>query len=271
MLHLLQLEWKKIIPNRAFKIAIGMYLVLLPLLFFTIKSAMRPSRHDMEQLAIIETLYKFPNIWDTVSYWASWLTFFLLVYLAVWMVTSEYSQKTMRQNLITGMERRSYLMGKLIMMASLNLGATLYMASVAGVLGHLAGGYGDPFGHEIYAIGRFFVQNMFYMSFAFMLAILLKRSGLAMIMFFAYVLIVERVIRYLVFLNLLENLRLGSYFPASAAWDVVPMYMVKKVPNFMDDDVVNIILSYDTATGLTIGYTALFLFIAYRVFMSRDL
>lgn len=221
-------------------------------------------------MAIIESFYVFPNIWDTVSYWASWLTFFLLIYLAIWMVTSEHTFKTMRQNLITGMERRSFLLGKMLMITMLVVLVTLYMAAVAFVFGWLAGGYGDPFSHEISAIWRFFVQNMFYMSFALMLAIIFNRSGLAMIVFFAYLLIIERIIRYLVFLNLLDKLYWGSYFPGSAAWDVVPFYMAKKLPSF-DEEITNIILPYDIATGITIAYTVIFLAIAYRVFMARDL
>lgn len=270
MIHLLQLEWKKLAPNRAFKIVIGMYVILLPLLYLTIKSMFTPSMGGKAEMAIIESFYVFPNIWNTMSYWASWLTFFLLIYLVIWMITSEHTFKTMRQNLITGMERRSFLLGKIAMMTTLVLLATWYMAIVTFVFGWKGGGYGDPFGHEIDAIWRFFVQNMFYMSFAFMLAIVFNRSGLAMITFFAYLLIIERIIRYLVFLNLLDKLEWGSYLPGSAAWDVVPLYMAKKVPSF-SPEISNIILPYNLATGLTIGYTILFLAIAYSVFMKRDL
>jgi len=269
MIHLLKLEWKKLSPNRAFRITIGMYIVLLPLLYLTVKSAMKPGGRSSE-LAIIESFYQFPNIWETISYWASWLTFFLLVYLAVWMVTSEINYKTMRQNLITGMNRREYLLGKILLMLLLTALATMYMAGVTLFFGWLSGGYGKPITEETGAIWRFFVQNMFYMSFAFMLAIILKRSGLTMIIFFAYILIVERIIRYLVFNNLIDNLKGGSYFPASAAWDVVPMYMVKKLPSF-DSKTADIILSYNVASLITVGYSFLFLGIAYKVFMSRDL
>lgn len=270
MLYLLQLEWKKLAPNRAFRTAMGMYIILLPLLYLTIKSMMKTSSDGGAEIAILESFYVFPNIWDTISYWASWLTFFLLTYLAIWMVTSEHTYKTMRQNLITGMDRRSFLLGKLLMMTILALFATLYMTAVTFVFGSLAGGYGAPWGAEISAVWRFFVQNMFYMSFAFMLAIAFNRSGLAMLIFFAYLLIIERIIRYLVFLNLLDKLYWGSYFPGSAAWDVIPFYMAKKLPSF-DQEITNIILPYDVATGMTIGYTILFWGISYRIFMTRDL
>jgi ABC-type transport system involved in multi-copper enzyme maturation permease subunit len=270
MIHLLQLEWKKLAPNRSFKIAAGMYVILLPLLYLTIQSMIKPSAGGGGEMAIIQSFYVFPNIWDTVSYWASWLTFFLLIYLTIWMITSEHTFKTMRQNLITGMERRSFLLGKIYMMTLLAALATIYMAMVAFIFGWFAGGYGSPWGHEISAVWRFFVQNMFYMSFALMLAVLFKRSGLAMIIFFAYLLIIERIIRYLVFLNVLDNLYWGSFFPGSAAWDVVPFYMMKKLPSF-EQEGGNIILPYDTATAVTVAYTILFLLIAHKIFMSRDL
>jgi ABC-type transport system involved in multi-copper enzyme maturation permease subunit len=268
MIHLLQLEWKKLAPNRAFKIAVGMYIILLPLLYLTIKSMINQS--GASGVDMIEAYYVFPNIWNTVSYWASWLTFFLLTYLSIWMITSEHTFKTMRQNLITGMERRSFLLGKIGMMTVLAGAATIYMVIVTLAFGWFAGGYGNPFGHEISAIWRFFVQNMFYMSFSLMLAILFKRSGLALIIFFAYLLIIERIIRYLVFLSLLKKLYWGSFLPGSAAWDVVPIYMGDSMLSG-DSETANIILSYNTATGVTIAYTILFLFIAYKVFMSRDL
>jgi ABC-2 type transport system permease protein len=269
MIHLLKLEWKKLSPNRSFRVTIGMYIVLLPLLYLTVKSSMKPGGVTAE-LAIIESFYQFPNIWETMSYWASWLTFFLLVYLSVWIITSEINYKTMRQNLITGMNRREYLLGKILLMAALAVFATIYMAGITLFFGCMSGGYGKPFTEEAGAIWRFFLQNMFYMSFAFMLGIILKRSGLTMIIFFAYVLIVERIIRYLVFSNLIDNLKGGSYFPASAAWDVVPFYVAKRLPSLVDD-FNDIILPYNLASLLTVGYSLLFLGIAYKVFMSRDL
>ncbi|MDC0230869.1 hypothetical protein OAK19_02800 [Aureispira] len=268
MLHLFKLEWKKLYPNRAFKIITILYVLLLPLLFFTVKSATKPNAP--RQLNIIEPLYKFPLIWESMAYWASWLAFFLLVYLSVWIVTSEYNSKTMRQNIITGLSRKNFLIAKFLLIISLAGFATLYMSINALTIGYITGGYGDPWGEETAAIGRFFVQTIFYMSFAFMLAIIFKKSGLTMIIFFAYVMIIERIIRYLVFLNIFENLSAGSYFPASAAWDVVPMYMVKHVPDF-SNKVANIILPYDIAVSLTIFFSFIFLLIAAFVFLRRDL
>lgn len=266
MLALLQLEWKKYASNRIFRIAIGMYLLILPLMYLSVKSGTTLQ----EGLFFVDPMYRFPGIWTTMTYWASWLTFFLLVYLSVWGFTAEHQQKTLRQNLITGLSRQQFFVAKLLSMCTMALFATLYVVLLAVVFGMIAGGHGYVFDKELYAIPRFFVQTIFYMSFAFMLAVLLRKSGLAIIVFYGYILVVERIVRYLVFQNLFDNLSAGSYFPASAAWDVLPMSLVKSVKDIGTKNL-DIFLPYDLALGLTLLYTSLFLGIAYRVFMRRDL
>lgn len=270
MLHLLQLEWKKLAPNRLFRISISLYVLLTPLLYFTIR-AMMNTKEGTPQAVLFRPLYVFPDLWETTAYWTSWLTYFLFAYLSVWMMTSEYDNKTLRQNIITGISRQAMFASKVQMILVLALGATFYLMLVTCVIGWWEGGYGYWWGVESLALGRFFVQTVFYMSFAFMLAIIFRKSGLSMIIFFAYLAIIERVIRYLVFGQLLlDNLKAGSYFPGSAAWDVIPFYLVKRIPDF-DEGLLDILLSFEVATTLTILYSLLFLGIAYRVFAKRDL
>lgn len=269
MLHLLQLEWKKIAPNRLFKISVALYFILMPLLFFTIKTIMNPEEGS-PQAVLFRPFYVFPDLWETTAYWTSWLTYFLLTYLSVWMVTTEYDNRTLRQNIITGIERRSLFLSKLLMILALALGATVYLLLATSIIGWWQGGYGYQWGEESFALGRFFVQAVFYMSFAFMLAILFRKSGLTMIVFFAYLAIIERVIRYLVFGQLIGELKWGSYFPGSAAWDVVPLYLVRRIPDF-SEGMLDILLPLELATALTVMYTVLFFSIAYWVFSKRDL
>lgn len=269
MLHLLQLEWKKIAPNRLFKISVGLYFLLTPLLYYTIKSGMTPD-DGSSQGALFRQFYVFPNLWETTAYWTSWLTYFLLTYLSVWMLTTEHDNRTLRQNIITGVERHSFFLSKLLMMVGLALVATLYLMLVTCVIGWFEGGYGNQWGTESLVLVRFFIQAMFYMSFAFMLAMIFRKSGLTMIVFFSYLLIIERIIRYLLFGQLMDNLYAGSYLPGSAAWDTLPLYLVKKIPDF-DQDMLKILLPLDIATVLTIIYTIVFFGIAYWVFSKRDL
>jgi len=266
MIHFLKLEWLKLRNFQTFKISVILYIILLPLLFMAVQAMFL----NNSQAALISNhLFKYPNIWDTYAYWASWLTFFILVYLSVLSISSEFTNKTLRQNLITGVERGQYLMGKGLIMVMLSLGATVYLFLITMLFCFINGGSGNIFsGIEI--LPRFFIQNLGYMSFAFMLAVLLRRSGLVMILFFAYVLIVERIIRYLIFLQLIDNLEIGSYFPASVLWDVVPFFMVNSAEG-LDKDISRIMLDPWVAVGITVGYIALFWVITVRSFMRKDL
>jgi ABC-type transport system involved in multi-copper enzyme maturation permease subunit len=277
MLHLLQLEWKKIASNRLFKVSAALYLLLMPLLYFTMRAMMNPSevfegeRRGVAQDMIFRPFYTFPEVWETTTYWASWLTYFILTYLVVWMVTSEYSNRTMRQNIITGISRRSLFLSKFLMIVLLALGATLYVGIVTLVVGAWEGGYGYWFSKETLVLGQFFVQTLFYMTFALLLAIWTRRSGLTMLIFFAYLMIVERVVRYLVFHNILGSLKTGSYLPGNAASDALPLYVLDRMPDVVDGKMLDAYLPVDVAVYLTMGYIVLFSGLAYWVFSKRDL
>jgi ABC-2 type transport system permease protein len=277
MIHSLQLEWRKLAPNRAFKVAVTMYFVLLPLMFLAVKASHSDKGSSNNSAAINMLLgnYKFPQIWHSMSYWASWLTFFLLTYLAVWMVTSEHEFKTSRQNIITGMERNQYLLGKLQMLVMLILGAAVYMVIVATVFGYMAGGFGTPFSMVmIEATRNFLAQTFFYTSFAFMLAIIFKKSGLAMILFFAYILIIERIFYYLIFLQLLGSVELANFLPASAAWFSLPFYMFKANGLGMMEDIGNgnvKFVSESTACYAVLVYSAIFWLISFWRYNKKDL
>ncbi len=277
-MHAFLLEWKKLAPNRIFKIAVAMYIVLLPLMYMAVKAGFGDVEDASEGgnllMGKLMSHYEFPLIWDTVAYWASWLTYFLMTYMAGWMVTSEFEFKTARQNVITGMKRNTYLSGKFLMLVVLISFATLYMIGVVGVFGALAGGYGDPFGKEIWAIRNFFVQTLFYSSFAFMLSVVFRKSGLAMIVFFAYTLIIERIIYYLLFLQVFESSVIGNFMPASIAWFTLPFYLFKMTSEgFMDMGTNNniVFVTENQAFGVSLFYTFICWMISIWVYNRRDL
>ncbi len=249
------------------ELRMGMYILILPLMYMSVKSGTALQ----DNLFFIDPMYRFPGIWVHHELLGKLAHLFLNgLFIGLGGFTAEHQQKTLRQNLITGLSRQQFFGAKLLSMLSIAIFATVYVALLAAVFGGLAGGHGYFVDKEMYAILRFFVQTLFYMSFAFLLAVWLRKSGLAILLFYAYILIGERIFRYLVFQNFLDNLGAGSYFPASAAWDVLPMSIIKSMQDFGGKNV-DIFLPYDIAMGFTVAYTALFLAIAYWVFMRRDL
>lgn len=269
MMHALKLEWLKLRSFQTFKISVILYIILLPLFIMAVQAMFLGNGQASDMLSL-SSLFESPYLWDTTAYWASWLTFFMLVYLSVLSISSEYSNRTLRQNLITGVERTQYLLGKGLIMIVFSLGATLYLAVITILFGLMNGGGGSLFA-GIEVLLRFFIQNLSYASLAFMLAVILRRSGLVMILFFAYVLIVERIIRYLIFAQILQNLKAGSYFPANIFGDTVPFFMVNSVAAGMDPTVLSIMIDPWVATGIAVGYIVFFWAITIRTFMRRDL
>ena len=276
-MYLLKLEWKKMVPNKGFRMAMAMYFILLPLMFMAVKASHNDNGRDNNNAAINMLLsnYQFPKIWDSVAYWASWLTFFLLIYIAVWMVTAEHEFRTARQNLITGMERNQYLFGKMQMLLVLITGCTLYMGLVAFIFGAIAGGYGDTWSWLTFeAMRNFFLQNLFYTSFAFLLAVWFRKSGIATIIFYAYILIIERIVYYLIFLQLLEDTIVANFLPASSAWFSLPFYMFKANNLGMMQDVgfENIrFVDESTACIAILCYTVLFWLLIFGRYNQKDL
>lgn len=276
-MHLLQLEWKKLAPNKMFRVATLMYLILAPLMYLAVKSSMGDAGEAGEGNAAVGLMmshHAFPRIWSTMAYWCSWLTFFLITYLSAWMVTSEHEYRTARQNLITGMERSAFLWGKFQMILVLITGATAYMALLAFLFGLLEGGSGSVVHHEMFAIRNFFVQTFFYGSLSFMFAILFRKGGLAMIFFFSYILIIERIVYYLFFLAFLEDTTIGNYMPASSAWFTLPFYFINSNASGFMEGIANDkikFLSPDQVIWVTLGYSLICWGISYWQFNKKDL
>ena len=111
MLHLLRLEWKKLKPYRLFQVLVLLYIALLPLGFLIGKNIDLP-----DETGGTISFYTFPKVWDALAYAGNWMSFFFLGFLGVLLVTNEFSYKTLRQNLITGMSRKEYFAGKIIFM-----------------------------------------------------------------------------------------------------------------------------------------------------------
>lgn len=266
MLHLLQLEWKKLKPYRLFQVLVFLYIVLLPLGFLIGKNIELP-----EQMGGTLSLYTFPKVWDALAYAGNWISFFFLGFLGVLLVTNEFSYKTLRQNLITGMSRTEYFSGKILFMVVTSLFVAIYYAIVAVGIGAFYTDYVQfdrVFSHAN-LIPQYFLMSFAYMNFAFMLGILLRRMGLALFLYFVYTLLIEMILRYYFHAKIFgENTASKNYYPLNSFEDLAPF----PIPNFGPEmDQMHFFLSNTEAIGFSLFYTAIFIFISYKVFMKRDL
>jgi ABC-type transport system involved in multi-copper enzyme maturation permease subunit len=264
--HLFKLEWKKLATYRLFQILVALYIILLPLSFLIGKDIDLPTENG-------DTIsfYTFPKVWDSLAYAGNWMSFFFLGFLGVLLITNEYSYKTLRQNLITGMSRQEYLIGKYIFMLSASLAVAIYYCIVGLGVGFYYTDYviSETVFQHIDLVPRFFLMSFAYMNFAFMLGVLLRKMGLALFFYFVYTLIIEMVLRYYFHAKIFgEDAESRNYYPLNAFEDLTPFPITNFGPVTQTS---NIFLEPNLAVMLTLVYSAIFIFISYSVFMKRDL
>ncbi|MEN9002108.1 MAG: hypothetical protein ABF242_07335, partial [Flavobacteriales bacterium] len=203
-MRLLQIEYKKIVGNKSFKVFSIMFLVLLPLLAILFPIYWSVPIGTEEFYPFMPT--SFESAWYSVSFISSWFCFFLLSFILIYHITNEYNYRTVRQNIIDGQTRTEYLLGKIYLMLTILFLATLYVF-IIGFIGGLIFSTFEPkdpgmiqtflktfnngmetevetqdFGvitDGMFNVVRFFLQNLGAFSLAFLIGFLAKRGILA--------------------------------------------------------------------------------------------
>jgi hypothetical protein len=169
-------------------------------------------------------IFRYPGIWEWLGYIGNWMVFFVLGFLIVYTISIEMTYKTMRQNVITGLSRTDYFLSKLGLVLTFTLAATLYYALVGFLMGYLSdetATFTEVFSNQ-YAIPRFFLMTFGYLSFAMFIGFVIKNSGLAVLTYLAYGIILEPIIRLFGHRKVFDGLT-HNYYPLNAMEDLAPM------------------------------------------------
>lgn len=193
MLGTLKVEWMKINSYRTFWILLAITIVSIPAFNYMFYNIMDNSFPKMHGKSILGSPFAFPDVWQTVSWNASML-FLVPAILIITLTTNEFTYKTHRQNIIDGWSRGRFIRIKLIGVLLLSLLSTAVVILTAIAFGYI--GNKVPDGVSAWEGSRFalffFVQMISYSLIAFLIALFIKRAGLAMGLFFIY-LILEQV------------------------------------------------------------------------------
>ena len=268
MKELLSLEWKKFKSNTVFRVLVAMYILLAPLIILMGKDIV-----DKMQIPMLTSteIYEFPKIWDYQGYVGNWLVPFCLGFLTIYMITSEVGNKTMRQNILTGMTKKSFFLSKSLSILFIASAATLLYALSTIIIGviHTDGIDLALIFDNNFAIFKFFLLCLGYMSFAMLVAFIIRRGTLAIFFYFFYF-ILESILQGIHVYYYTHVSR--NYWPINSIEDLHPFPLLK-IPDFFVDKEWNfsLLLSSGQAIMMSIIYTTLFFAIAYRSFMKRDL
>ena len=266
-LYLLKLEWLKVRNYMPFLVLSAMYILLLPLFMAVGKSINLP-----KELGGTDVYYMFPNIWQSLAYVGNWLAYFIMGFIAVLTVTNEFSNRTLRQNIISGISRTDFFLSKTYFLIIIALMGTLYYTIVALFYGFFNTEtiYASRMMENIDMIPRYFLMCLSFMSFGFMLGVLLRRTGIALFLYFAYIMFIERIIRYLI-LDRMFGKTAAMFGPMSATNDLTPFPIPKMIKGMAEESNMRIFLTPTESIITASLFMVLFFFIAYFQLKTRDL
>lgn len=278
MKRLLAIELQKIWKNRASKILTITYFVLLSSLALvaSIKFDIGNFKFHLAEMGI----FNFPFIWHFNTYIASILKLFLAIVI-VSMMANEYSYGTLKQNLIDGMSKKEFVLSKFLTVVLFAFTSTVFIFVMSLILGYSFSSYtelGIVFSDSEYLLA-YFVKLVGFFSFCLFLGVLVKRSAFAL--------------GFLMVWNILEAIANGvlsfEIFPKSnTASQITQFFPLESMSNLIVEPFtkLSVIRNVKTAIGandskdysvhfssiiIVLVWTAIFIFLSYRIIKKRDL
>ncbi len=188
MFRLLNIEFHKLKHSKASKVLIITYFILLTstALIATINFDFAQVQFHLAEMGV----FNFPYIWHLSTYLSSAIKFFLLLVI-VSMMANEYSNKTLKQNLIDGLSKKEFVLSKFYTVIIFSLASTIFVFFVSLILGLIYSDFTEIaviFSDLEYMLA-FFIKLVGFFSFGLFLGILIKRAAFAigaMIMWFMF-------------------------------------------------------------------------------------
>lgn len=258
MMKLIQLEWSKLKSYGAFKTLIIVYLVAVPLMNLGIA--------NLNIGAIIPgaSILAYPTVYWITSWLASCFNLIMSV-IIVSITCNEFVFKTFRQNAIDGLTKKQLIISKFWVILLLSAFIALYTFLVSAVTGLFYSNFSDIL-DGVDSIGIYFIQTIGYFSLAFLFAVLLKKPSLAIIVFILTILFDGITI------GLAMPASWFIYFPTEVFSKLTPFPFFKEMIENAKNGGVHIVqLSYTVGVILSLVYSAIILFVSYKILQKRDL
>jgi len=267
MLRLLHIELIKAFNFKALWYLFLIYISALGLILFGVETFINDILGDEGRNLPISlpkmSLYAFPLVWHNLTYLAGFFKIFPAIMVII-LVTNEYSYKTIRQQVITGLSRNELFFAKVSLILATSIIMTLLIGIYALILGFR--------NTEIITFEILFDKSQFllaylfevfaYTSFAYLIATLVKRSGFAVGVLLLWAYIAEPILAY----NLKGNW--GDFLPLQSIGNLI------RIPNSQLMKIFGIefqeYIAY-TDFYIAFGYAVLFNFIVWIIYKKTDL
>lgn len=266
----IELEYYKFRHYRPFLIILGLYVFCFVLSGLSIKYLLdwflEEQRDDEFLKYFIETgipLFDFVDIWQNLGWLATifkWIPAFVIIIS----VTLEYSQKTIRQNIIDGLSKREFLASKIALVGVISVGSAVLLLLLGLFLGFL---YSPVKGlsyilEHIEFVAAYGLEVFVFLCMALFAAFWIRKSGVTIILFLLYTACIEPITTAIVHFKYKWDV---WYFPVEAINLIIRVPFQRFTLGFVQDQV----LWRDVAVAL--GWAGIFIGLSYWMLRRRDL
>ncbi|SHK91142.1 ABC-2 family transporter protein [Chitinophaga jiangningensis] len=223
MKNIIWTEWLKVRTYRTFWVMLLLAVIIPVAANFFMANLF--SNGDLKKATqLMGQPFSFPDIWLSVASISSY-TSGLFAILLIILTTNEYTFRTNRQNIIDGWDRREFVYAKLFWLVALSVLA-LVVSTLTGIIVGLS--YGDTsVSFEDYRyIVYYFLQVLVALAIALLIAVLLKRAGIAIVIFLAYSMMIDNVVSALLTRRFG---RIGGLLPLQAGDELLPVPLFGKM------------------------------------------
>lgn len=280
MIRLLLIEWNKIFYYQTARIFTILYFVMLILMGVGI-AMIKPNVGEFSLNLAKLGMFNFPVVWQNMTYMFAIAKIFLAV-IIITNVTNEYSNGTLKQNLIDGLSKREFIQSKILtnfVFASLS---TLFVLVITFILGVFIFPNDNSFFSGVEFIGAYFLKLMLFFSICLFFSIFLKKSAFALLGIVVWWMIEKAIhlVEFMIYAFRLDwdfekaaqtKFWISEYLPLNASYNLIQFPEFEPM-NFINGLEVFSLGKVDISFVIVaIVYTLLFWFLSFRLLKKRDL
>lgn len=224
------LEWLKLKNYRIFWILFGIYLLAQLVItnggiFFL--EWLKTQGADFNGIdPTIIPIYDFPDIWQNIS-WTGSIIKILISFIVVISINNELTYNTMRQNIIDGLSKKEFILSKFSLILFLSGVCTLLLFGSGLITGFIYSSVKElkyVFDELEYLIAYFY-QLVIFSMLAFLLTLIIKKTGFVIIILILYTSFVEPIATTI--------MKYADFAKEYTAW-MVKFFPVYSINNLID-------------------------------------
>lgn len=278
MLRLLNIEFHKLKYSRSTKVLSIIYFGLFTLI--ALFASIRFNILGLDFQLADQGIFNFPYIWHFNTYFASFLKIFLAIVI-VSMMSNEYSNRTLKQNLIDGMSKKEFILSKFYTVLVFSVISTLFIFIVSLVLGFIFSDYTEfsIIFSDLEFMLAYLVKLIGFFSFCMFLGILVKRSAFALGFLFVWWIfesIVIGVLRFQIIGDSAKTAVITQFFPLESMANLVKqpitrLNVIQSAANQLQTDITSDYAVHWYQIIIVLAWTAIFVWGSLKLLKKRDL